>query len=241
VADQFERLYIECADAERTRFVELLLSLATDTVKVVIGLRADFHHLALADLGEHLAAGQVALPPMSEQDLSQAITEPAGQLLRTFQPGLAQRLAADVRDRPGDLPLLLAVTGCLRSRPPCAGWRRWSRGARRRKRCSPRSPGRPAGCSWSISPSWVQYDHAQYAVEIVGTWASTGACADPGRQPTGARRAQREHWYTGRACQPGSNTPVSPVCLKFRSYTVAASPAARTARVARLGTDQASR
>jgi hypothetical protein len=87
----------------------------------------------------------------------------------------------------------------------------------------------------------VQYDHAQYAVEIVGTWASTGACADPGRQPTGARRAQREHWYTGRACQPGSNTPVSPVCLKFRSYTVAASPAARTARVARLGTDQASR
>jgi hypothetical protein len=106
VADQFERLYTECTDAERNRFVELLLHLATDTVKVVIGLRADFYHLALADLGEQLAAGQVALAPMSEQDLTQAITEPAGRLLRSFQPGLAQRIAADVRGRPGDLPLL---------------------------------------------------------------------------------------------------------------------------------------
>jgi WD40 repeat protein len=106
VADQFERLYTECTDAERKRFAELLLHLATDTVKVVIGLRADFYHLALADLGEQLAAGQVALTPMSEQDLSQAIAEPAGRLLRFFQPGLALRLAADLRGRPGDLPLL---------------------------------------------------------------------------------------------------------------------------------------
>jgi WD40 repeat protein len=106
VADQFERLYTDCADAERKRFVELLLHLATGRVKVVIGLRADFYHLALADLGERLAAGQVALAPMSAPDLSQAITEPAGRLLRSFQPGLAQRLVADVRGRPGDLPLL---------------------------------------------------------------------------------------------------------------------------------------
>jgi WD40 repeat protein len=106
VADQFERLYTDCADAERKQFVELLLHLATDTVKVVIGLRADFYHLALADLGERLASGQVALAPMSEQDLSQAIADPAARLLRSLQPGLAQRIAADVRGRPGDLPLL---------------------------------------------------------------------------------------------------------------------------------------
>lgn len=106
VADQFERLYTDCADAERKWFVELLLRLATGRVKVAIGLRADFYHLALADLGERLPTGQVALAPMSERDLSQAITEPAGRLLRSFQPGLAQRLAADVRGHPGDLPLL---------------------------------------------------------------------------------------------------------------------------------------
>ena len=106
VVDQFERLYTDCQDAERKRFVALLLCLATDTVKVVIGLRADFYHLALADLGERLAAGQVALAPMSEQDLGRAIAAPAEKLLRSFQPGLTQRLIADVRGRPGDLPLL---------------------------------------------------------------------------------------------------------------------------------------
>jgi hypothetical protein len=107
VVDQFERLYTDCDDAaERKRFVELLWRLATDTVKVVIGLRADFYHLALADLGERLAAGQVALAPMSEQDLGRAIAAPAEKLLRSFQPGLTQQLIADVRGRPGDLPLL---------------------------------------------------------------------------------------------------------------------------------------
>ena len=106
VVDQFERLYTDCKDAERKRFVALLQCLATDTVKVVIGLRADFYHLALADLGERLAAGQVALAPMSEQDLGRAIAAPAEKLLRSFQPGLTQELIADVRGRPGDLPLL---------------------------------------------------------------------------------------------------------------------------------------
>ncbi|HTP14366.1 MAG TPA: hypothetical protein VMK13_00850, partial [Streptosporangiaceae bacterium] len=106
VADQFERLYTDCEDAERKRFVALLRHLATGTVKVVIGLRADFYHLALADLGERLAAGQVALAPMSDQDLGRAIAAPAETLLRSFQPGLTQQIVADVRGRPGDLPLL---------------------------------------------------------------------------------------------------------------------------------------
>ena len=106
VVDQFERLYTDCEDAERKRFVALLQCLATDTVKVVIALRADFYHLALADLGERLAAGQVALTPMTEQDLGRAIAAPAEKLLRSFQPGLTQQIIADVHGRPGDLPLL---------------------------------------------------------------------------------------------------------------------------------------
>jgi WD40 repeat protein len=106
VVDQFERLYTDCKDAERKRYVALLQCLASDTVKVVIGLRADFYHLALADLGERLAAGQVVLAPMSDNDLKQAIAAPAEKLMRSFQPGLTQRLIADVRGRPGDLPLL---------------------------------------------------------------------------------------------------------------------------------------
>ncbi len=106
VVDQFERLYTECEDSERRRFIALLQCLATGTVKVVIGLRADFYHLALADLGEWLSAGQVVLAPMTEHDLGRAIAAPAEKLLRSFQPGLTQQLIADVRGRPGDLPLL---------------------------------------------------------------------------------------------------------------------------------------
>jgi len=100
VVDQFERLYTDCEDSERKRFIELLRHLATGMVKVVIGLRADFYHLALADLGGRLAAGQVALAPMSDEDLEQAIAAPAEKLLRWFQPGLTQELIADVRGRP---------------------------------------------------------------------------------------------------------------------------------------------
>ena len=91
-------------------------------MKVVIGLRADFYHLALGDLGERLAAGQIVLTPMSEQDLEQVIVSPAEKLLRSFQPGLIQRLVADVRGRPGDLPLLqFALTELWeRGNPPRA-------------------------------------------------------------------------------------------------------------------------
>jgi WD40 repeat protein len=106
VVDQYERLYTDCPAEERKRFTELLLLLAAGLVKVVIGLRADFYDLALADLGERLADGQVALEPMSEQDLSRAVTEPAGKLQRSLEPGLARQIVTDVRDRPGDLPLL---------------------------------------------------------------------------------------------------------------------------------------
>jgi WD40 repeat protein len=110
VADQFERLYTDCGTAERKRFLALMRHLATDTVtdavKVAIGLRADFYHLALADLGEQLTAAQVTLAPMTGQALGQAIAAPAGKLLRSFQPGLTQQIIADVRDHPGDLPLL---------------------------------------------------------------------------------------------------------------------------------------
>jgi hypothetical protein len=67
---------------------EVLVCLASDAAKVVIGRRADFYHLALADLGERLAVGQVALAPMSNQDLYQAIVTPANKLGRSFQPGL---------------------------------------------------------------------------------------------------------------------------------------------------------
>ena len=86
MVDQFERLYTDCEDAERKRFVALLRRLATDTVKVVIGLRADFYHLALADLGEWLAAGQVALAPMSDKTWARPLPRPPRSCCARFSP-----------------------------------------------------------------------------------------------------------------------------------------------------------
>ncbi len=109
IVDQFERLYTDCQDQYvRRRFVETLLAAAHDKVKVLLALRADFYGFALEHpgLAGAINRGQVTLLPMSREELRQAILEPARTLRRTFQPGLADRLAADVRGRAGDLPLL---------------------------------------------------------------------------------------------------------------------------------------
>jgi WD40 repeat protein len=109
IVDQFERLYTECQDeAVRTRFIDTLLTAASDTVKVLIALRADFYGRALAHtaLAEAIKDSQITLLPMNETEIRRAIVEPARTLHRTFQPGLVERIVTDVRGQAGHLPLL---------------------------------------------------------------------------------------------------------------------------------------
>jgi WD40 repeat protein len=109
IVDQFERLFTEVHDVTvRRHFIDTLLAMASDDVKVLIMLRADFYGLALTHPGIDvlLADGQLTLSPMTDDELAQAIEEPARRRGRRCEPGLAQRLIADVRGRPGDLPLL---------------------------------------------------------------------------------------------------------------------------------------
>jgi len=108
VVDQFERLYTECGDEDaRSQFIEVLLAAASDEVKVIIALRADFYGLALDQkLAPAITAGQLTLLSMDQEQLKQAIVKPATALRRAFQPGLEERLMADVSGRAGDLPLL---------------------------------------------------------------------------------------------------------------------------------------
>jgi WD40 repeat protein len=109
IVDQFERLYAECQDEQARRwFVETLLHVVSDEIKVLLTIRADFYGLALAHPTLSLAIkdGQMTLLPMNTRELSQAIVEPARALKRTFEPGLVEQLIADVQGRAGDLPLL---------------------------------------------------------------------------------------------------------------------------------------
>jgi WD40 repeat protein len=109
IVDQFERLYTECSNRDvQSRFIETLLAAAGDEVKVLLVLRADFYGLALAhaDLGGAIKKGQVTLLSMRDEELGRAIAEPARMSRRSFQPGLVDRLIADVGGRAGDLPLL---------------------------------------------------------------------------------------------------------------------------------------
>jgi WD40 repeat protein len=109
VVDQFERLYTECGDAdERRRFVDALLGIADDDVAVVLTLRADFYGVALEypPLASAIEHGQLTLLPMTDDELRRAIEEPASATRRAFEPGLPERLIADVAGYAGDLPLL---------------------------------------------------------------------------------------------------------------------------------------
>ncbi len=123
VVDQFERVFTEAVAAGvRDHFVDVLVAACGSGVKVVVTLRADFYGLALTSrLGELLGAGQLTLAPMSDDELVRAIEEPARRRGRCFEAGLVDRLIADVRGRPGDLPLLEFALEQLWARDAGAG------------------------------------------------------------------------------------------------------------------------
>ena len=138
VVDQFEELFTACEDLdERERFIDRLL--ATER-PVAIAMRADFYgdcagHLGLATA---VAANQVLLGPMRDDELRRAIVEPARQAGLRVEPGLVDVLVAEV-ERTSPAP-------CRCSPTPCG---RPGSGATAARSPSPRTT-RPAA---SIAPS----------------------------------------------------------------------------------------
>jgi WD40 repeat protein/DNA-binding SARP family transcriptional activator len=118
IVDQFEELYTLCLEEETCqRFLDVLLQLIspallpatfTRRLHVVLTLRADFMGRALAyrPLADVLQDADVKLGPMTRQELSRAILEPARTQGVTFQDGLVERILDEVGDREGNLPLL---------------------------------------------------------------------------------------------------------------------------------------
>ena len=112
VVDQFEETFTLCKDpAERKAFIENLLSLASEdntATRVVLTLRADFYHHCAEYEGLRLILEkhQAYIGAMTQEELREAIVQPAENNGWDFQPGLVDLILGDVGTEPGALPLL---------------------------------------------------------------------------------------------------------------------------------------
>ena len=106
VVDQFEELFVRCPDAARREaFGRALLARRGP---VAIGLRADLYGRlgAHPDLARAVAAEQVLLGAMTQEELERSVIEPARLAGLRLEPGLAELILRDVASEPGALPLL---------------------------------------------------------------------------------------------------------------------------------------
>lgn len=121
VVDQFESLFTQAQDdGQRRAFIKELCDLAdARTAHVAVALRADFydHAIRYAELAPALQFRQVVLGPMTAEEVSRAIIEPARLARLDVEDGLVQLLLDDLSPgtqgsadggayEPGALPLL---------------------------------------------------------------------------------------------------------------------------------------
>ncbi|WP_406116643.1 hypothetical protein OG572_00320 [Streptomyces virginiae] len=112
VVDQFEEVFTLCGDRdERSAFLTMLIAAATtgtSRTRVVLGVRADFYGHCVQDphLVEAIRDAQLAVGPMSSQELREAITRPAALADCTVTGPLLAAVVADATGRPGALPLV---------------------------------------------------------------------------------------------------------------------------------------
>ncbi len=111
VVDQLEELFTLCPADESEAFLVLLaraLSTPTGGCTVLLSIRADFFDRPLESpsFGAVVGPAVQTMYPMTVDELVAAITEPARTVGVEFSEALVARLAADVADQPGTLPLL---------------------------------------------------------------------------------------------------------------------------------------
>ncbi len=112
VVDQFEEAFVQTIDEwERELFLEALRVAAADPesrLRVIVTLRADFYDrpLIYPRFGELLAERTEAVPPLTPDELEQAIRGPAERIGVCPEAGLVAEIIAEVAHQPGALPLL---------------------------------------------------------------------------------------------------------------------------------------
>jgi tetratricopeptide (TPR) repeat protein len=113
--DQFEELFALCNDdVTRTRFLDSLVRAASaqtranNRLKIVYAIRSDWAHRVLSHRGftDIIQDADIKIGPLNEDEIRQAIEQPAALCGARFEPGLVQRLVVDAGAEPGTLPLL---------------------------------------------------------------------------------------------------------------------------------------
>jgi WD40 repeat protein/DNA-binding SARP family transcriptional activator len=89
-------------------FGDLLLAAADRGTRIVLVLRADFFGLLAihSTLARRAGPATVLVGPPDERELRRIITEPAARVGLRVEPALVELIVAEVRDRPGVLPVL---------------------------------------------------------------------------------------------------------------------------------------
>lgn len=104
VVDQLEELFTNgCSQADRSAMLRALLAASQGSpghaapALVVFGLRADFydHCARISELVPHLQENQILVPPMTPNELRQAITAPADLVGLRIEPGLTELLVTE--------------------------------------------------------------------------------------------------------------------------------------------------
>ena len=112
VVDQFEELYTGCADIEQQQFMDALLAaveLPSSAVRLVLTLRADFYSYLVnyppfgKALNNHPAKN---LLRMTKEEQQEVIERPAEKMGVKLEEKLTQQILNDVKQEPGNLPLL---------------------------------------------------------------------------------------------------------------------------------------
>ncbi|MBY3535990.1 hypothetical protein HFN68_24195 [Rhizobium laguerreae] len=131
VVDQFEQLFTEDSTApdgaamrkesvtaedgslRQAKFVKVLEAIASQDarkagIRVVATLRFDFRNRALAigRLAANFQLSEIELKPMTRTELTEAVCEPARAFGVGFDAGLSEEIVAEMKSRPGGLPIL---------------------------------------------------------------------------------------------------------------------------------------
>jgi DNA-binding SARP family transcriptional activator/WD40 repeat protein len=111
VIDQFEELFAQVGEDLRGRFLDALTTATSDPdgrLRIVVALRADFldRPLRYPAFARLLRDALVTVTAPSEEELAEAVRQPAASVGVDFEPGLVERIVRDVGGEPGALPLL---------------------------------------------------------------------------------------------------------------------------------------
>ena len=112
VVDQFEELFTTCRDeAERVSFAASLVGLLereAAPVRMILVIRADYLGpcATYPELASRIGEGTILVGPMSDDEVRRAVEGPARYAGLDIEQDLLDAVVADVRGRPGGLPLL---------------------------------------------------------------------------------------------------------------------------------------